>query len=177
MYLNHKGNGGIMFKGKIQAIHIILMLCSLFFVFFFNFSTSQTLSFLTSEAQAITLINKDHTTHNPAKCHNLQFTLIMPTDNFVDGMYVLRDIVPINIEMSLQFQGYGRDNGYVVSIAVDYKGVFEQKDTGFSEGNILDVTYLLDTRNLNNGTHLITVNVIDYYGHFGNMLIKVIVDN
>jgi hypothetical protein len=160
-----------------RKIHIIFTFCILFSVLWFCLSTSQLLNFLCSVAEAIPAINKDHTTHDPDKCHNLQFNLIMPTSGFVDRMPVLRGIVPIKIEMSPEFQGYGRDSGYRVLISVDYKGVFEENDVKFKEADILDMTYQLDTRDLINGTHLINVNVIDYYNHFGNVLLKVIVDN
>ncbi len=122
-------------------------------------------------------IEKDHTKHDRSKCHNLQFNLLMPTSGFVDEMQVLRGIVPVKIEMSPQFQGYGRDDGYEVFISVDYSGVFEQDGIEFGEGNFINMTYQLDTRNLNNGTHVINVNVNDYYNHSGSVLIKVIVDN
>lgn len=163
-----------MFKKKIQIISIVCILCS---VLCLNFSSSNLLNFLISVAEATPPIEKDHTKHDKSKCHNLQFNLLMPTSGFVDGMQVLKGIVPVRIEMSSQFQGYGRDDGYGVFISIDYSGVFEQDGIEFGEGNVLNMTYQLDTRNLNNGTHVINVNVNDYYNHSGSVLMKVIVDN
>jgi len=159
-----------MFK---KTIYIVCM-CS---VLWFHFSFSQLPNFLSSVAEATPPINRDHKTHDPNKCHNLQFSLIMPTSDFVEGKQVLRGTVPIQIEMHPEFQGYGRDDGYGVFISIDYKGGFEEDAIEFGEGNILDMTYQLDTRTLSNGTHVINVNVIDYYDHSGMVLMKVIVDN
>ncbi|MBI5196647.1 MAG: hypothetical protein HZA10_10050 [Nitrospirae bacterium] len=156
-----------MFKQKIALISVLCILC---FVLW------------RSIADTSPPIEKDHTKHDPNKCHNLQFNLLMPTSGFVDGIQVLRGIVPIKIEMSPLFQGYGRDTGYEVFISIDYTGVFqygsrEQGGIGFTEGNILNMTYQLNTRSLNNGTHSINVNVTDHYNHFGSVLMRVIVDN
>lgn len=162
-----------MFK---KTIIIVCILCSVFSILIlFSLTTNHYL--LTTEVFATPPINKDHTTHDPGKCHNLQFNLIMPTSGFVDNLQVLRGIVPVKIEMSSQFQGYGRDDGYGVFISVDYKGVLEEDGIEFGAGNVLNITYLLDTNGLSNGTHLINVNVNDYYDHSGSVLMKVIVDN
>ena len=162
-----------MLKRRIQIAFFIV--CVLFLSL--NLSTSYLLNFSTSVAHATPPINKDHTTHDPAKCHNLQFNLLLPADDLVDNMQVLRGIVPIKIEMSPEYQGYGRDDHYGVFISVDYKGVFEEDGIEFGEGNILDFPDQIDTTTLNNGTHIINVNVNDYYNHTGSVLIKVIVDN
>lgn len=151
-----------MFKRKIQTFSVFCVLCSILYF---------------SVTWATPPIEKDHTKHNKNKCHNPQFNLIMPTSGMVDEMQVLRGTVPIKIEMSPKFQGYGRDDGYGVFISVDYKGVFEEDAIEFGKGNVLNMTYQLDTRNLNNGTHVINVNVNDYYNHSGSVLMKVIVDN
>ncbi len=161
-----------MFKGK---IHIISAIWVLFL--FLNLSSSYLLNFSIPEAHATPPINKDHTTHDPDKCHNLQFSLLIPTEGVVDGMQVLRGVVPIKIEMSPVYQGYGQEDDYGVFISVDYKGVFEEDGIEFGEGDILDMTYQLDTTTLNNGTHIININVNDYYNHSGSVLLKVIVDN
>lgn len=151
-----------MFKRKTQIVFIFGVLSS---VLWFSITG------------ATPPINKDHSTHPPGKCHNLKFYLIIPESDFVDDMPVLRGRVPVKIEMHPKFKGFGRDDGYGVFISVDYKGVFEEDGIEFGQGNILDITYQLNTRNLNNGTHLINVNVIDYYDHSGSVLMKVIVDN
>lgn len=151
-----------MFKRKTQIVFIFGFLS---FVLWFSI-TGATPPF-----------NKDHSTHPPGKCHNLQFNLIMPASDFVDEMQVLRGIVPIKIEMHPRFKGFGRGDGYGVFMSVDYKGVFEEDGIEFGQGNVLDIIYFLDTNGLSNGTHLINVNVIDYYDHSGIVLMKVIVDN
>jgi hypothetical protein len=108
-----------------------------------------------------------HTLHEPGKCHQLGVGIVSP-----GSMTKLSGTCRIATQISEDARGYGREVGHSARYYVDYMLLFEDKVV---EGPA--TTWDWDTRNIPNGTHLLSVACCDHHDHMGSDSVVVEIDN
>jgi len=88
-----------------------------------------------------------------------------------DGWDIVRGIAPVRINLDEKDKDWLTGTKYEVGMYIDY--VFLMED----EEGTNPFTYRLNTVNLNDGPHLITVNIVGYEGDMGTRSVLVYVKN
>ena len=78
-----------------------------------------------------------------------------------EGREVIAGRAPIRVHIDDKDKGWLLEDKYEIVLFID--GVFLLKE----EEGVDPFTYRLDTTNISNGPHLITVNVMAYHGEIG----------
>ena len=90
-----------------------------------------------------------------------------PSRDIVD----ISDVVPVRVLLNEQDKEWMTETRYEVAFYLDQILLFEDEE------GTNPYTYFLNTKGINDGEHLLTVNVIGYSGEIGTKSVKVFVKN
>ena len=85
-------------------------------------------------------------------------------------MPILSGAVPVRIDIEEKSKNWMLKGRYEVMIYVDGVFLFEDEDA------VAPYNYTWNTKGLSEGTHILTVNILNYEGHIGIKSVKVFVD-
>jgi hypothetical protein len=88
-----------------------------------------------------------------------------------DGFPIIGGITPVRITLDKDDEQWLTNTKYELGMYIDYTFLMEDEE-GTSP-----FTYRLDTRRMNNGEHILTVNLVGYEGEVGTRSVKVLVHN
>jgi len=101
-----------------------------------------------------------------------EFEIVFPNNLGSNGeMPIVPEIVPIRVVLSEKDKPRLTEAKYEIGIYLDYIFVMEDEE-GMSP-----FTYLLNTKGLNDGPHILTVNIGAYTGEVGSKSIRIFVKN
>ena len=110
-----------------------------------------------------------HAFHSRKICHEPKFTIEFPEkkNTETEAIPVVTGITPMRITISEQDRIHIVNTRFEVIIFIDGIFLFEEEDA------TTPYTYLLNTRGITTGDHIITVNVQDYQHHIGAVCKKI----
>jgi len=88
-----------------------------------------------------------------------------------DGEVILREGIPVRVVLSNTSKEWLRKTRYEIAVYLDNVFLIEDEEANDP------YTYWLRTRDINNGMHIITVNVVGYQGEVGAKSIPVLISN
>lgn len=108
-------------------------------------------------------INRLHKNHPREFCHEPEIRIDLPKDTpkTKDGIYIVKDKIPVLISLGSKDKSWFRSERYSTHIFVD--DVFVQGELdGYAP-----YTWMFDPKGLNEGRHLIIVNLAGFNDHYG----------
>jgi flagellar hook assembly protein FlgD len=112
-----------------------------------------------------------HALHPKKICHEPKIEIEFPKKELKENMPVLKGVTPVIINIAEQDRVTLTDSRYEIIFFIDNEFLFEDEE-GYSP-----FTYLLNTKDIPNGIHFITANIVSYDDHIGVVSKKIIVDN
>lgn len=109
-----------------------------------------------------------HAMHSRSICHEPEIDMEFPDKN---EMPVLHGTASIIIKISPTDTAHLTNSRYEIVAFIDNVFLFEDEE-GYSP-----FTYLLDTNNIPDGEHFITINVVSYDDHIGIITKRVLIEN
>lgn len=112
-----------------------------------------------------------HGRHAREVCHEARLQVTFPEAARHDarGWPIVAGVVPVRVTLDPYDAPHWVNTRYEVALFVDLVALFEEEES------TNPYTYLWDTRGLNPGEHLLTVNVLSYDDHFGVATVPVII--
>ena len=111
-----------------------------------------------------------HYKHNPVNCHEPKFSIAFPdAGKTASGLPLLSGKVPVRLELAAADREYTINKRFEVVVSVDTIFLREEEE------GISPLTFYWDTKNLNPGEHLLTINIISYDDHIGTLTQKVMI--
>lgn len=111
-----------------------------------------------------------HSLHKTSNCHEPDFTIEFPRAEInKDGLPILKGRVPVRVSIVPEDKSYMVNKRFEVMFYVDTVFFYEEEE-GSSP-----FTFYWDTTKLNNGEHLLTVNIMSYDDHVGAKTKKVFI--
>ncbi len=102
-----------------------------------------------------------------------KFRLVLPSGikRTEDGLPIVGGKTPIRVILDEKVKRYITEERYEIVVFVDFEFVTEMEE-GFSP-----ITFLWDTRKLDNGEHILTVNVVTLSGRVSSGSLRAVVQN
>jgi hypothetical protein len=112
-----------------------------------------------------------HALHEKSICHEPRFQVIFPTgqEKTAEGIPILKGTVPVKIVISENDRHHLESERFEVMFFVDTVFLFEDEE-GFTP-----FTYMWNTKDLAEGEHIFTVNILSYDDHCGVESRKIII--
>ena len=122
---------------------------------------------ITDPSQIQTPSGHFHALHDPNRCKELGVTIDSPSkDSKLSGA------VRLKAHMDLNRRGYGDIEGHGIRIYIDGELLYENEEEKGS-----DFEYEIDTTQIGNGAHMLSINVCDHKGHSGTDSIPIHIEN
>lgn len=98
------------------------------------------------------------------------FTVEFPTvQKNSNGQIVLNKISPVRVSLSEEDKKRLTESKYEIMFFIDYTFLFEDED------GVSPFTYQFNTQGINDGEHVLTVNIIGYQGDIGTKSAKILI--